>query len=74
MSATDVAKHFVVATVSGFIFGGIAGLIIGIGIVASVDQSNHDYAERKTAVRGQCLAGNVHACRVYEVDYSRGGL
>ena len=74
MSVRDLSRHFFSASVAGLIFGGIAGLVAGLLLVASVDQTNHDYVERKSSIRAQCLAGNDRACRVYEVDYARGVL
>lgn len=51
--------------VLGFAFS--AGLLLGV-LVIDFDGAAR-VIEARENVRAQCLAGNVNACRLYEVDY-----
>lgn len=63
--AIDGGAIFVVAVfVTAFVVGGVLGFKMG------KDEAGQ-FNERE-ALRAECIGGNQLACRVYEIDHSRG--
>lgn len=63
----DFWETFGWAAVLGFVVGMVLGGVVGY---FSYLDASKDFNE-KIDIENQCIAGNVNACRIYEVRYGR---